>query len=144
MKIIFITTLLGIVFFTGCDELIPNAGECDSVYVGKWGLSATGRYSNSNCTGDIDKTSIDPVTNFLNLSADCSYTAEDNFFCDDVNDSNYATMCTGTWSSDGSTVSIISLFTVDYTYSNNQLTSALEVTQGGDINGNGVIDGIEM
>ena len=127
-----IISLITILAFWGCNNSTGSSITCDSSYVGIWGITATGTYENSDCSGEISSTSYDPASTFMNLNADCSLTIDDNSFCDDINDDNYSLMCTGSWSSDGNTVSIGTIFSVDYTYNNNQdiLTTSLEVVQG--------------
>ena len=99
--------LLSILFFCGCGDdsgTSPNT-SCSAAYVGDWALTDSGKYENANCTGaKVSNTVI--TTQTLNLAEDCSQSVSDSYFCSDNSSENYTSLCTSTWYSSTTTISI--------------------------------------
>ena len=99
--------LLSIIFIVGCgdDSATSPTTSCGVAYVGDWTLTDSGKYDNADCTG-TKVPNIVITTQTLNLAEDCSQSVSDSYFCSDNSSENYTSLCTSTWYSSTTTISI--------------------------------------
>ena len=131
-----ILVLLSILFIFGCDSdsTTSPTTSCGGSYVGEWTLTDSGKYDNADCTGaKVPNTLI--TTQTLNLAEDCTQSVSDSYFCSDNSSENYTSLCTGTWYSSTTTISIPAfggLMTVKYLLneSGTEMTTNIIATVG--------------
>ena len=110
--------LLSVLLIVGCsdDSATSPTTSCGVAYVGDWTLTDSGKYDNADCTGaKVPNTVI--TTQTLNLAEDCTQSVSDSYFCSDNLSENYTSLCTGTWYSSATTISIPAFggtYVVDY------------------------------
>ena len=128
--------LLCILFIIGCgdDSATSPTTSCGAAYVGDWTLTDSGKYDNADCTGaKVPNTVI--TTQTLNLAEDCTQSVSDSYFCSDNSSENYTSLCTGTWHSSATTISIPAFggtYVVDYVLNEagTEMTTNIIVTVG--------------
>ena len=129
------------VLIVGCgdDSATSSTTSCGVAYVGDWTLTDSGKYDNADCTGaKVPNTLI--TTQTLNLAEDCTQSVSDSYFCSDNSSENYTSLCTGTWYSSATTISIPAFggaYVVDYVLNEagTEMTTSQVVTVGTGVDG---------
>ena len=133
--------LIAGVLIVGCgdDSATSPTTSCGVAYVGDWTLTDSGKYDNADCTGaKVPNTLI--TTQTLNLAEDCTQSVADSYFCSDNSSENYTSLCTGTWYSSATTISIPAFggaYVVDYVLNEagTEMTTSQVVTVGTGVDG---------